>query len=120
MKKPELINYKGKTIVHLDFSNMKDKNEIMKLEKEGSDYICSQPLSSVYTLTNMEDMFFNNETKKFFEDIARKNGPHVKAGAVVGMSGLISIMYNAFVTMTGRNIKSFRTKEDALEYLAGK
>jgi hypothetical protein len=120
MRKPEIISYKGKTIVYLDFTNMKDKEEIMKLEKEGSDWIRSQSLNSVYTLTNMEGMFFNNELKKWFEEIVKVNAPYVRAGAVVGMTGLISIMYNAFVTVTGRNIKMCKSKDEALEYLASK
>jgi hypothetical protein len=120
MRKPEIISYKGKTIIYLDFTNMKDKDEIVKLEKEGSDWIRSQALSSVYTLTNMEAMFFNNDLKKWFEDIVKQNAPYVKAGAVIGMTGLISIMYNAFVTVTGRSIKSCKSKEEALEYLASK
>jgi len=120
MKIPEIITYKGKTIVYLNFSNMKDQREIMKLEGEISTYIRSQPLNSVYTLTNMEGMFFNNEIKKYFEEVAKGNAPYVKAGAVIGLTGLISIMYNAFVTVTGRNIKSFKNKDEALEYLTTK
>jgi hypothetical protein len=120
MRKPEIINYKGKSIVYLDFSGMKNKDEIMKLEGDGAEYIRSQALNSVYTLTNMEGMFFNNELKKYFEDIAKGNSKYVKAGVVVGMTGLISIMYNAFVTVTGRAIKSCRSKEEGLEYLITK
>jgi hypothetical protein len=120
MKQPELIHFKGKVIVYLDFSNMKEKAEIMALEKRGSDYIRSQPMNSVYTLTNMEGMFFNNEIKKYFEEIVKGNAPYVRAAAVIGLSGLISIMYNAFVTVTGRNIKSLKTKEEAMEYLVGR
>ncbi|MCF8358864.1 MAG: hypothetical protein K9H26_08910 [Prolixibacteraceae bacterium] len=117
MKKPEFINHKGKTIVYLDFTNMKKKDEIIQLEDEGAKYIRSQPPKSVLTLTNMENMFFNNEIKKYFEGVVKGNAPYVKAGAVLGMSGLISIMYNAFIKITGRNIKSFKAKEEALDYL---
>jgi hypothetical protein len=120
MRKPEIINYKGKIIIYLDFTNMKDKGEIMRLEQEGSDWIRSQSLNSIYTLTNMEGMFFNNELKKWFEEIVKLNAPYVRAGAVIGMTGLISIMYNAFVRVTGRNIKMCRSREEALEYLASK
>ena len=119
MKKPEFITYNGKTILYLDFKNMKDRDEIMKLELDGAAEIRKQSFNSVLTLTNMEGMFFNNELKKFFEETARGNTPYVKAGAVVGMTGLISIMYNAFVAVTGRNIKSFKTEQDALNYLSG-
>lgn len=120
MRKPEIISYKGKTILYLDFTNMRDKDEIMKLEGEGATYIRSQPKNSVYTLTNMEGMFFNNEIKKYFEEVVKGNTPYVRSGAVIGLSGLISIMYNAFVTVTGRNIKSCKSKDEALEYLITK
>lgn len=117
MRKPEIINYKGKNIVYIDLSGMKNQEEIMQLEKEGSDLIRQHPLNSVLTLTNMDGMYFNNTLKNYFESLVKLNAPHVKAGAVIGMNGLISIMYNAFVSMTGRNIKSLKNKEEALEYL---
>ena len=120
MRQPEIIYHKGKTILYLDFTNMKNRDEIMKLEEEGASYIRKQPMNSVLTLTNMENMFFNNELKKFFEDKVKGNAPFVKSGAVIGMTGLISIMYNAFVNVTGRNIRSFKNKEEALDYLAEK
>jgi hypothetical protein len=120
MRQPEFITHKGKTILYLDFTNMKDKVEIMKLEEEGAAVIRKQPLNSVLTLTNMENMFFNNELKKWFEEKVKGNAPYVKAGAVIGMTGLISIMYNAFVAVTGRNIKSFKSKEEAMDFLVGK
>lgn len=65
-------------------------------------------------------MFFNNDLKKYFEQKVKGNAPYVKSSAVIGMTGLISIMYNAFVSMTGRNIKSFKSKEEALEYLVSR
>lgn len=117
MRKPEIINYNGHNIVYLDFSNMKIKDEIMKLEADGAKMIRSFPKASVLTLTNMENMFFNNEIRSYFSEIVKGNTPYVKASAVIGLTGLIGIMYNSFVAITGRNIKSFKTKEDALNYL---
>lgn len=117
MKKLELIKHEGKIIVYLDFSNMRDKAEIIQLENDGADYIRSQAPKSVLTLTNMNGMFFNNDIKKFFEEVVKGNAPYVKVGAVIGMNGLISIMYNTFIKMTGRNIRSFKSKEEALEFL---
>jgi len=118
MRKPEIIHYKGKDVVYIDLSNLKSNDEIIQLEKQASEMIRSRPVKSVYTLTNMEGMFFNNDIKSFFEDAVKHNAPFVCCGAVIGLSGLITIFYNAFLKITGRNIKSFRTKEEALEYLA--
>jgi hypothetical protein len=120
MRQPEFITHKGKTILYLDFTNMKDKAEIIRLEEDGAAYIRKQPLNSVLTLTNMENMFFNSELKKWFEEKVKGNAPYVKAGAVIGMTGLISIMYNAFVSVTGRNIRSFKSKQEAMDFLAEK
>lgn len=120
MKKPELINYKGKSILYLDFSNMSKADEIIKLEDEGAEYMRKQALNSVLTLSNMENMFFNNDLRKYFEEMVKGNAPYIKSSAVIGLTGLISIMYNAFVKITGRNIKSFKSKEEALEYLISK
>jgi hypothetical protein len=117
MRNPEIIRHKGKEILYLNFTNMRDKAEIIALENKGAEYIRSCPKNSVLTLTNMDGMFFNNEIKDYFQEVVRGNGPYVKAGAVIGLNGLISIMYNAFLKFTGRSIRSFRSKEEALDYL---
>ena len=70
------------------------------------------------TLTNIEGMYFNNTIFSAFSKYVRENTPYVKASAVVGMTGLIAIMYNGFVKVTGREVKAFRSETDALEYLA--
>lgn len=117
MNNPEFISYKGKTIVYLDFSDMKKVDDIKICLNEGCEYIRKQSPNSVLTLTNTENMFFNNEVRKHFEEKVKGNAPYVKAGAIIGMTGLISIMYSAFVRFTGRNLKLFKSKEEALDYL---
>ena len=65
MRKPEIIHYKGKDVVYIDLSNLKSKDEIIQLEKQASEMIRIRPVKSVYTLTNMEGMFLNNDIKSF-------------------------------------------------------
>lgn len=117
MRKPEIIQYKGHQVIYLDYSNLKDKEEIIRMVFDGSELIRSQPLNTVLSLVNMENMFFNNEIRNVITENVKKNTPHVKMSAVYGLNGLISIMFNSFLRMSGRNVKSFRTREDALEYL---
>lgn len=118
MKKPEIVKHKGVDIVYLNFTNMKDVGEICKLEDLGGELIQTHKFNSVRTLTNMEGMFFNNEVRNHFSKVVKANGPYVKSAAVIGLTGLISIMYKSFITITGRNIKLFKTKDEAIEYLA--
>ena len=82
----------------------------MRLD-EGCEYIRQQSPNSVLTLTNTENMFFNNEMRKHFEEKVKGNEPYVKAGAIIGMTGLISIMYGAFVRITGRNLTLYKIRK---------
>ena len=118
MKKPELITYKGKQLVYLDFSNLKNKNEVHKLEKAAGEFIQKQHVNSALVLTNIENMYFNNELRTCFIDTARANGPYIKASAIIGLYGLATFIYNDFLKQTGRRIVTHRTKEEALDYLA--
>lgn len=117
MRKPEIITYKGKTIVFLDYSNMKAADEIIALINEGSKLIRSKPATSVLSLVSVENMFFNNDIRNALQENVKLNNPHVKKSVVYGLNGLISVMYNSFIKFTGRNMRSVKTKEEALEYL---
>jgi hypothetical protein len=72
---------------------------------------------SVLVLTNMRNMFFNNEIRNHFIDVAKANSPYVRASAVIGLRGLLAYMYNDFIKKTGRNIKMCETRKEALKYL---
>lgn len=117
MRKPDIIKHNGKQIIYLDFSNLKKKEQIIDLEIEGGELIQDQKFNSALVLTNMENMFFNNEIRTIFIKIARENSPYIKGAAVIGLYGLISLMYKGFLLATGRNIKLFKSKEEALKYL---
>lgn len=117
MKKPEIISYKGKQVIYLDFSYLKRKQQIGKLEKAAGELIQSQPINSALVLINIEKMYFNNELRCCFIDTARANEPFVKASAILGLYGLATFVYNDFLAQSGRRIKPHSSKTDALEYL---
>lgn len=117
MKEPKVILYKGKKIFYLDFSNLKNKDQVHEFEKEASDLIQMQTINSALVLTNIENMYLNNELRVGLIKTARTNSPFVKASVLIGMYGLTSLLYNDFLKQSGRKIISFRTKEEALEYL---
>lgn len=117
MKKPEIIRHNGKEIIYLNFSNIKKKDQIIDLEVAGGELIQQQKFNTALVLTNMENMYFNNEIRTVFIQIAKENAPNIKGAAVIGLYGLISYMYKGFLIATGRNIKLFKSKEEALEYL---
>jgi hypothetical protein len=120
MSKTQTIVHNGKTIYHMDFSNLNNPSEIQNLIKESIRFIRLQPPSSVLTLTNIQGMHFNSEIKELFNDFIKGNKPYVKAGAVVGISGMQQILYNGLMKVTGRDIKAFDKVEDAKNWLTAK
>jgi hypothetical protein len=118
MPRSFLITHEGKSIFFMDFSNLKTEQEIRDLVTESARYIRSQPRDSVLTLTHIKDMHFSNNIKDMFKDFISGNKPFVKAGAVVGLNGLQQIIYNGLMKLTGRNIKSCQSLDDAKDWLA--
>ena len=116
----QIINHKGKTIFHMDFSNLKNIEDINNIISDSATHIRNQSAKSLLTLTKINGMHFSSEIKELFSHFIKGNKPYVKAGAVVGLSGLQQIVYNGLMKVTGRDIKSFSTVENAKDWLAEK
>lgn len=117
MPRIQKINHKGKEIFHMDFSNINNVQEIRDMMIESAMYIRSQPRESVITLTNISGMHFSSEIKDLFGEFIKGNKPYVKAGAVIGVSGLQQILYNGLMKVTGRDIRSFSNDGVAKDWL---
>ena len=63
-------------------------------------------------------MHFNNEIRDRFTDFVKGNKPYVKAGSVVGISGMQTIVYNAVMRISGRNLKALGSLDQAKDWLA--
>ena len=118
MGKTKLINHKGENIFYIDFSNTKNETEVFAIIEEASQYITSQSESSLYLLTNLTNAFFNTTVKNKMNEYLVQNKPYTKKSAVFGMGGLIRILYNGLMKLTGRDVRSFETEEQAKDFLA--
>jgi hypothetical protein len=119
MGRAKLINHNGKDIYYMDFSKLNSSKKVSKLIETSKEFIRNQEPYSLLTLTNITKMHFNSEIKEMFTEFAKGNKAYVKAGAVVGIAGLQSIVYNAVMRLSGRNIKAMKTIEEAQDWLAG-
>jgi hypothetical protein len=117
MREPKIIQKDGKNIMYIDFSDIRNKDEIYALIERAKRTIACQLPKSLFTLTNISGMYFNTEIFNVFTDYAKANSPYVKSGAVVGMNGLMQIFYNGFSKLSGREIRAFKTEEEAIRYL---
>jgi hypothetical protein len=119
MARTQEVKHNGKLIFFMDFSNLNNVKDINVIISESVNYIRNKQKASLYCLTNISGMHFSNEIKELFQNFVNGNKPYVKASAVVGLSGLQQILYNGMMKITGRDIKSFSTIDQAKEWLAG-
>lgn len=116
--KPEIIRTNDAKIYYLDFSNLKEVRDIENVIEGASKVIQNQPDTSVLSLSNLEGMHFNTAIREAFISFVKDNKPFIKASAIIGVKGLSKIAFNGLVSVTGRNLKAFSTKEEAISYLA--
>lgn len=117
MREPQFISREGIPILYVDFSNLKTKEEVLSLISLAQKSISIRPPKSIFTLTNLSNMYFNTEVYTAISDYARMNEPYVKACAVIGLSGLMMIFYNGFLKLSKRDVRAFFTEEEAVNYL---
>lgn len=96
-------------------ATLEEMNEIIE---ECITQVRSQPEKSVLTLTISGGSAFSGETITKLKEVARDNTPYVKAGAIVGVTGLYKVVFNAVAMFSKRRFDLFDTIEEAKDFLA--
>lgn len=118
-----IINYKGKNIVYIDYTDFaKDKStqkeKTMRLFSSATEEYQKHPAKSVLGLVNVENVYFDMDILNMFKNARGKHEPHTKKEATLGIKGLAKAGYNFIYGLNGSDIrKAFNTKEEALEWL---
>ena len=115
MAKVEFIRYKDKQILFFDFSGTPE--EILPVIKEARMIIATQPPNSLLTLSDVTESKFNNDVREALKAFTLHNKPYVKAGAVVGVTGLKKVLYTVVMQFSGRNMPVFDTLDEAKDWL---
>jgi hypothetical protein len=117
MTRVQFIEHKGKKLLHLDFSGCRS-SELEAIVQEAKRLVGAQPHGSVRTLTDVTETEMSKDTSAIVKDLTTFNKPYVTAAAVVGVTGLKKVIYNAIVAISGRNMSTFETIADAKDWLA--
>lgn len=117
MPRIEIVPLGGKRVACLDFSGILGEVDGLAAIAEAATLVQAQPPQSVYTLTNVTGARFNAATLAAMKSLAAGNAPHVRAGAVFGMSTLHKAAYLTVMYFSRRQIPAFDTKEQALAWI---
>jgi hypothetical protein len=111
------VQHQGKTILFQDFSRLHPGKEFRDAVVEGKRYMASQPRKSVLSLVDATEAVYTSETLAALKDYSKHNEPFVKAAAVLGIKGLLSVALMAISRFSGRTFKTFDDRAAALDWL---
>lgn len=117
MERTRFIEHQGRRILLLDYAGIRDPDEALRSIAQSKEVVARQPPASLLVMTVVRDARYNATVLQGMKELAAHNTPYVKASAVVGMSGLHRIAYQAVILFSKRNIKVFDQEAEALDWL---
>jgi hypothetical protein len=117
MDRAKFIVHKGKEIFIMDCRDA-SLDEMNKIIEECILQVRKHPEKSVLTLTISGGSAFSGETISKLKEVARDNTPYVKAGAIVGVTGLYKVVFNAVAMFSKRRFYLFVTVDEAMDFFA--
>ena len=112
----QLINYQGKQILLVDFSNC-SATEVEKIARAIPDHVTVQTRGSVLVLVDFTRALFDGEAIRVMKETAVFNKPYVKKSAWIGADQFPKEFYESLKSFSRREFPTFRTREDALAWL---
>jgi hypothetical protein len=112
----QFILHRGKRVLWINYSHC-DVGQLKAVAEEGHRMISRERLNSVLTLNDVTGTSFDHESVEALKSKVAANAPYVRRAAVIGISGLQRLIYEAVKLFTRRNIPLFSTREEALDWL---
>ena len=113
----KFVEYQGKQIFVMECRDT-TLDKMNAIIKECILQVRKQPEKSVFTLTIAGGNAFSRETISKLKDVARDNPPYVKAGAIVGVTGLDKVVFSAVAMFSKRCFYLLDTVDEAMDFLA--
>jgi hypothetical protein len=115
----ELFDFEGRKFIYYDVSHFKNNTQFKEFIEYAKTVIRQYPAEgSLFSVTNIEGVIYDTETKNVVAEWMDFNRPYIKQGAVIGLDGIKRIMVNSILKMSRRsNMKFFRTRDEAVKWL---
>ncbi len=113
------ISYHGKKILYCDYRNL-GTGDLDTLRAElayVADLLKNEPGKSALSITDVRGSIASMEAVNAMKEAAVSTGKHVKAQAVVGVTGLKKVFFDAIVRISGQTARTFDDVESAQDWL---
>jgi len=113
----KVVQHKGKEIITMDFAGLRPGDEFRAGIEEARRLIAARPAKAVRTLFDATGATYNAEMVGVLKEFTKHNEPYVRASAVLGIEGVLSIALVAISRFSGRVFKTFKDRQAALDWL---
>jgi hypothetical protein len=107
----------GKTILLIDMSHA-SKQDLLILLGQIKAAITEQPRDSVLVLADFTGAQVDKDVATRIKEVLVFDRPFVKRAAWVGTDDLPHVFYENFKTFSRRDLPSFKTRDEAMDWLA--
>ncbi|HEX7240010.1 MAG TPA: hypothetical protein VF263_07070, partial [Longimicrobiaceae bacterium] len=107
------LEHRGKRILLIDFSQLQETEEILRVVETARGVVAEQPPASLRTLTHVRGARYSPPVMDAIKGLAVHNRPYVTAAAVVGMEGMHRVLFRAVLLFSRRNIEAFDSLDQA-------
>jgi hypothetical protein len=117
MERISFITHKGKPIMVVDFSHCEVK-ELLLLLEEVKHTVGRHERGSLLTLVDMTGAHVDRAVATRMKEVLVMDRPFVKRSAWVGIDSVPHVYIENIKSFSQRQFPSFKTREEAMEWLA--
>ncbi len=110
------ISHQGKKILLVDVSSC-SADELERVAALVPEYVTSEPKGSVLLLADFTGAQFDHEAAMRLKESTVFDRPHLKRSAWVGVDSMPRVFYENIKSFSQRDLPTFETREEALEWL---
>ena len=112
------IEYKGRDIFLFDLTHC-DSKEMLRMLEQIKAAVERHERGSLLILADFTGTHIDKKVATRAKEVLVLDRPYVKKAAWVGTEQLPQVFYQSFKTFSQRELPTFKTREEALEWLAG-
>lgn len=110
------VTHRGHQVLLVDITNC-TTTEMMEMGRLVPTYVASEPRGSVLLLADFTGSKFDKAAFETLKQATVIDRPHIKRSAWVGVEGLPKVFYENLKAFSQRDLPTFRTREEALDWL---
>jgi len=110
------VKHKGQVIYLVDFSHCTAKEMLLLLDQVRVD-VARHARGSLLTLGDYTEAQIDKTVATKIKEVLTLDRPYVKRSALVGTESMPHVFYENFKSFSQREIPTFKTREEAMDWL---